>query len=193
MAPARYSGGDGMRLRPDPVSAGMSGRSMLAGGAAAVAVFAGSFALGNALGEDERSAAPHAPAKQESAALGTLRLEPAPALPELRARPVRPGPRPAAAVPARPAPPEAAAPTADPEPVPAEAGGYAAPTPAPPVSSAPSHEPVPATPAPPSDPPPSPKDVQEQSAPGPDAAPAPAPAPTPDPSPKGGSGQYQGP
>jgi len=193
MAPARYSGGDGTRPRPDPVTAGMSGRAMLAGGAAAVAVFAGSFALGNALGEDERSAAPHAPAKQESAALGTLRLEPAPALPELRALPVRPGPRPAAAVPARPAPPEAAAPTADPGPAPEETGGYAAPTPAPPVSSAPPAEPVPPTPAPPSDPPPSPTVAPEPSAPGPDPAPAPAPAPTPDPSPNGGSGQYQGP
>jgi hypothetical protein len=165
----------------------MSGRSALTRGAVAVAVFAVAFAVGNALGEDERSAAPHAPAKREKAALGSLRLEPAPALPELRAVPVKPKPAPAA--PAGAAPVE---PVANSEGVPEETGGYVAPTSTPPVSSPPPPEPAPAQPAPPGDPPPAPREVPEAAPPTPDPSPIPA-VPTPDPAPPGGYGQNQGP
>jgi hypothetical protein len=191
MAPARYSGGDGARPRPHPPPAVMSGRSVLAGGAAAVAVFVVSFAIGNALDDDERPAAPHAPAKQaRTTALGPLRLDSAPALPELRAVPARPKPKRVPTAPAGAAP---AAPVADSEGVPVETGGYAAPTPTPPVSSSPPADPAPAAPPPPSNPPPSSTDAPQSAAPAPDPAPAPAPVPTPDPSPSGGSGQYSGP
>jgi hypothetical protein len=192
-APARYPGGDGTRPRPDPVPARMSGRAALVRGAAAAAVFAVSFAIGNALGEDDRPAAPHAPAARQAttAALGPLRLEPAPALPELRAVPSKRKPAPAA--PAGPRPAAPAAPALESEGVPPETGGYSAPTPTPPVSSPPPAEPAPTAPAPPSEPPPSTTDAPQSSAPGPDPAPAPAPVPTPDPSPSGGSGQYAGP
>ena len=194
MAPARYSGGDGTRPRPDPVPAVMSDRSALARGAAVLALFAVAFAVGEALGEDERPAAPHAPAKAATitADLGPLRLEPAPALPELRAAPARPKPKPAPAEPAG----ANLAPPADPaaESVgETETGGYVAPTPTPPVSSSPPVTPAPAAPPPPSEPPPSSTDAPQPAAPAPDPAPAPAPVPTPDPSPSGGSGQYSGP
>jgi hypothetical protein len=194
VAPARYSGGDGTRPRPDPVPAGMSGRAALVRGAAAVAVFAVAFAVGNALGEDERPAAPHAPARQATtAALGPLRLEPAPALPELRAVPKSKPTRPPAAL-ARPGPAMPTAPAVESEGVPAETGGYSAPTPTPPVSSPAPAEPPPKAPAPPpSEPPPSSTDAPQSAAPAPDPAPAPAPVPTPDPSPSGGSGQFAGP
>ena len=73
MRPARYPGGDGMRPRPHPAPAGMSGRSALARGAVAVAVFAGAFAIGDALGDDERPTARQAPVKQaKTTALGPL-------------------------------------------------------------------------------------------------------------------------
>jgi hypothetical protein len=195
MARARYSGGDGTRPRPDSVSAGMSGRAALVRGAAAAAVFAVSFAVGSALGEDERPAAPHAPARQQAtAALGPLRLEPAPTLPELRAVASKPKPKPAPAAPAGPGPAAPATPAVESENVPAETGGYSAPTPTPPVSSPPPAEQAPAAPAPPpAEPPPSSKDAPQSAAPAPDPAPAPAPVPTPDPSPGGGSGQYSGP
>jgi hypothetical protein len=187
MAPARYSGGDGTRPRPDPAPAVMSGRSALARGAAAVAVFAASFAVGNALDDDERPAAPHAPAKQATTtALGPLRLDSAPALPELRAVPARPKPKPVPTAPA-------GVPAAGSEGVPVETGGYVAPTPTPPVSSSPPADPAPAAPPPPSNPPPSSTDAPQSSAPAPDPAPSPAPVPSPDPSPSGGSGQYSGP
>jgi hypothetical protein len=170
----------------------MSSRSALARGLGAVAVFAGALAIGNALGDDERPAARHAPVKQAKAtALGSLRLEPAPALPELRA--VRDKPKPTPAAPGRPAPVAPAEPVPESDDVPVETGGYVAPTPAPPVSSSPPANPEPAAPAPPSEPPPSPTDAPESAAPAPDPAPAPAPVPTPDPSPGGGSGQYSGP
>jgi hypothetical protein len=131
----------------------MSGRSALARGAAAVALFAGSLAIGNALGDDERPAAPHAPAKQaKTTALGPLRLEPAPALPELRAVPVKSKPAPA---PAGPSPVAPAEPVAESEGVPVETGGNAAPTPTPPVSSPAPAEPAPPAAPPPSEPPPS--------------------------------------
>jgi hypothetical protein len=170
----------------------MSGRSALAGGLVAVAVFAGSLVIGNALGDDERPADRPAPVKQAKATpLGPLRLEPAPRLPELRA--VRDKPKPAPAAPAGPAPVAPAEPPAESEEVPVETGGYVAPTPAPPVSSSPPSNPEPAAPAPPSEPPPSSTDAPQSVAPAPDPAPAPAPVPTPDPSPGGGSGQYSGP
>jgi hypothetical protein len=199
MVPARYSGGDGARPRPDPASVRMSGRSALARGAAVVAVFAVSFAVGSALGEDERPAARHAPARQATTTeLGPLRLEAAPALPALRAVPVRPKPKPAPAAPAGTGPAAPVEPVAESAVVPAETGGNAAPTPTPPVSSPAPAEPTPVAPAPrapapPSEPPPSSIDVPVSSAPAPDPAPAPAPVPMPDPSPSGGSGQYDGP
>lgn len=191
MAPARYSGGDGTRPRPAP--AAMSGRSALMRGAAAVAVFACAFAIGNALGDDEPSAARHEPAKPAKAtALGALRLEPAPALPDLRAVPARPKPKPASAAPTAAGPAAPAEPPAETEGVPVETGGYSAPTQTPPVSSAPPAEPTPAEPAPPSDPEPAPREVPQASAPTPDPAPIPA-VPTPDPAPPGGYGPNQGP
>jgi hypothetical protein len=190
MARTRYSGGDAARPRPDPAPAGMSGRSALVRGAAAVAVFAVAFAVGNALDEDERPAAPDAPARHATTpALGSLRLEPAPGLPGLRAVPAKPKPKPAA--PAGPGPAAPADPVPDSEGV-TEAGGYVAPTPTPPVSSPPPSEPAPAQPAPPSDPEPAPREVPQASAPTPDPAPIPA-VPTPDPAPPGGYGPNQGP
>jgi hypothetical protein len=175
----------------------MSGRSALARGVVALAVFALSFAVGNALGDDdERPAAQHAPARHATTtALGPLRLDSAPALPALRAVPSRPKPKPAPAAPAGPAPVE---PVAESEGVPAETGGYVAPTPTPPVSSpppssSPPAEPTPPAPPPPSEPPPAPTEAPQSAAPAPDPAPAPAPVPMPDPSPSGGSGQYDGP
>ena len=170
----------------------MSGRSALARGAVAVAVFAGAFAIGDALGDDERPTARQAPVKQaKTTALGPLRLEPAPALPEVRAARVRS--KPASAAPAGPSPAPPAGPVAEAEGGPVETGGYVAPTPTPPVSSSPPSSPAPAAPPPPSDPPPSSTDAPRSAAPAPDPAPAPAPVPTPDPSPNGGAGQYAGP
>lgn len=171
----------------------MSGRSALARGAVAVAVFAAAFAVGNVLGEDERSAAPQTPAKRATVPVGPLRLEPAPALPGLRVVPARPKPKPAPAASAGPGPAAASDPTAGSEGVPVETGGYSAPTQSPPVSSAPpAAEPTPAEPAPPSDPEPAPREVPQASAPTPDPAPIPA-VPTPDPAPPGGYGPSQGP
>jgi hypothetical protein len=167
----------------------MSGRRALAAGVGVVVVFVGSLVIGNALGDDERPAAPVKQAK--TTVLGPLRLEPAPRLPELRA--VRVKPKPAPAAPARPAPVAPAEPVAESADVPVETGGHAAPTPAPPVSSSPPAEPTPAAPPPPSEPPPPTTDAPQSAAPAPDPAPAPAPVPTPDPSPNGGSGQYSGP
>lgn len=190
MAPARYTGGDGARPRPHPAPAVMSDRSTLARGAIAVAVFVAAFAVGNVLGEDERPAAPQTPAKRPTVAVGPLRLEPAPALPGLRAVPARPKPAPVA--PAGPGPVAASDPSPGSEGVPVETGGYSAPTQTPPVSSAPPAEPTPAEPAPPSDPEPAPREVPQASAPTPDPAPIPA-VPTPDPAPPGGYGPNQGP
>jgi hypothetical protein len=174
---------------PDPAPAGMSGRAALTRGAVVVAVFAVSFAVGNALDEDERPAAPHAKArKATTTALGPLRLEPAPALPGLRAAPANRGPAPAAQT--GPAPAAPVEPAVASDGVPAETGGYSAPTPTPPVSSPPPDEPAPVAQAPPAAPPPSSTDAPS---PAPDPVPAPAPVPMPDPSPQGGSGQYEGP
>jgi hypothetical protein len=159
---------------PDPASGRMSGRSALARGAALVAVFGVTFAVGSALGEDDPPVTQHAPAKRAVVTPGALRLDPAPALPELRAVPVKEEPAPAA-----------------PAPVPVETPVYVAPepqvvyeTPAPPADTAPAPAEQPASP-PPSEPEP------EPAAPEPD--PAPVPVPTPDPAPSGGSGQYSGP
>jgi hypothetical protein len=182
----------------------MSGRSVLVRGVAVVAVFAVAFAVGNKLGDDDPATPSPVPAAENRAAssevredrtqapLGSLRLERAPALPDLRAEPVARRREPAAA-PARPA--ETPAPAVESEEAPASDGGYspAAPEPytAPPAPS----NPAPYTPAPPANPPPPDTNAPQPASPtpAPDPAPAPAPAPTPDPSPRGGSGQYAGP
>jgi hypothetical protein len=168
----------------------MRGRSALVRGVVVVGVFAVSLAVGNALGEDEHAAAPLEPAKRATVAVGPLRLEPAQALPELRAAPARPRPRSAQAESAAPVPVAPAAPAAGSEGVPAETGGSVAPTPTPPVSSPPAEQ---APSEPPADPPQSTTDAPHSATPGPDPAPAPAPVPAPDPAPQGGSGQYDGP
>ncbi|HEV3379286.1 MAG TPA: hypothetical protein VG126_18580 [Thermoleophilaceae bacterium] len=189
-----------MRARPDPVPARMSGRSVLVRGVAAVAVFAVAFAVGNKLGDDDPATPSPVPAAENRAAssevredrtkapLGSLRLERAPALPDLRAEPVARRPEPAAA-PARPA---ETAPRVDSEEAPASDGGYSPPAPEPYTAPPAPSNPAPSTPANP--PPPDTNAPQPASpTPAPDPAPAPAPAPTPDPSPSGGSGQYAGP
>jgi hypothetical protein len=193
-----------MRPRPDPVPARMSGRSALARGVAAVVVFAVSFAVGNALDDDDpaapsqppsaegRSASSEVRANRTAAPLGSLRLERAPALPDLRGVPAARGPDPAAA-PARSA--ETPAPAVESDEAPASDGGYSPPAPEPYVTSPAPSNPAPPSPSPPANPPPSNTNAPQPASPtpAPDPAPAPAPAPTPDPSPSGGSGQYAGP
>jgi hypothetical protein len=179
----------------------MSGRRLLARGAAVGAVFAVSFAVGAALDDGEpapRSTSPANDARSQArvtrtaaARLGSLRLEPAPALPDLRAVPVeRPPAAPARAAPARPDTPASAA---ESDAAPAPDTGYTPPAPS--VTSPAPSNPAPSNPAPPANPPPSTTDAPQPASPtpAPDPAPAPAPAPTPDPSPSGGSGQYTGP
>lgn len=171
----------------------MSARAALARVAAVVAVFAASVAVGNALGEDERAAPTPAPAKRAAVPLGSLRLEPAPALPELRTVPVRRAPAPAATGPA----PAATGPPAEGSGgAPSEDDGYVAPSPEPPAASTPSAGSEPSVPAPPrtpTSPPPSATDTPDLPyVPAPDPAPMPVPVPRPDPSPNGGSGQFGG-
>jgi hypothetical protein len=184
LANARYSGGGRERPEADPISRRMSGRRTVAHVAGVVAVFALCFAVGSALGEDERPAPRHTPAKKTTVRLGSLRLEPAPALPGLRAVRVKRSPKPGAAA----AP--ASAPAVAPRSAPSEPSGASAPSPEPATTSTPPTGSAP--PAPSASPAPPPTSApQQQTAPAPDAAP-PASMPAPDPSPNGGSGQFQG-
>jgi hypothetical protein len=145
---------------------------------ATLAVFAAFFVAGNSLGKDERSEPAPVPAKTATVSLGTLRLEPAAGLPELRAvRPERPTRRktaPAGPVSDVPASGSAEADAAAPPPVDESPPAYT-PPPEPQPQSPPANTspPVQSTPEPPE-------------APSPDPAPSPAPAPSPDPSPGGG-------
>ena len=172
----------------------MTGRSALARGAAVVAAFAVPFAVGNALGEDERPAPRQsAAAAREVAGLGPLRLEPAPAIPDLRSVPIWRVPQRASTGPGAASPVAATPKAASPE----QGASPAPSSPPPPSAPAPTYTPPPSTaPAPAAPPPSTPPPASETPAPpaaGPDPAPAPAPAPTPDPPPLGGSGQYTGP
>ena len=148
----------------------MSSRFALVRALALVAVFALCFAAGRALGEDEQPARKQPATQRPTLALGSYTLPPAPALPDLRAVPRKPEPKPAPAAPAAPAP--------APPPVEAPPTTQAAPTPAP------SEPPPPESPPPDTSPP--------EPAPAPDPAPEPAPRPSPDAAPgAGGSGYYE--
>ncbi|MGH2716259.1 MAG: hypothetical protein ACRDM7_20725 [Thermoleophilaceae bacterium] len=157
----------------------MSGRFALARAAVVVAVFGVFFAVGGALGEDEQPAPEQAGSKRSTVTLGSLGLEPAPALPDLRAEARKKTPKPA---PAEPRP--VASYSAD-----EEAGGTDAIAPPP---TQPTSSPQPSAPAPPATSPPE-VPTSPEPTPAPDPAPGPASPPMPDPSPNGGSGQYDGP
>jgi hypothetical protein len=161
----------------------MSSDSALTRAVAIVAVFGVALAAGNALGKDDEPEPAREVARTSAPALGPLRLEPAPALPDLRAvRERRRREPPPAPVPTSGAP---APPSAD-----TDQGDVAVQAPVSPVQPVTPPAPAPTSPSP--APPPVESSPEPAGPPAPDPAPAPAPAPAPDPSPRGGSGQFSG-
>jgi hypothetical protein len=160
----------------------MSSGPALTRAVAVVAVFGISVAAGNALGTDETPAPARDVARSSAPTLGSLRLEPVAALPDLRAVPEKPRPEAPEPVPVLSEPPAPPAPDTDEGEVVSE----------PPVSTVEPVAPTPPAPAPPRPTPPVQSTPEPAGPPAPDPAPAPAPIPTPDPSPRGGAGQYSG-
>jgi hypothetical protein len=153
-------------------------RSALGFALAGVAVFGASFAIGGALGEDERPEPRRTAAPQSVVRLGPLRLDRARALPDLRAARAKRA-RATRARDAGDAPSAATVEDVAPAPSTQVPASF---TPAPPAPA----PPPPTSAPPPSSPPPA--TTPPASSPAPDPAPAPPPQPAPDPSPSGHGG-----